>query len=89
MAFGLRNAPGLFEKLMTSILAGYIEKFCKVYLDDVIVFNNTLKEHEEHLQFWNGSEPIGSGIISLNAPSPRLFGISDYVGDEQAPAKAY
>lgn len=50
MAFGLRNPSGSFQKFMTSILVGYIHKHCKVYLDDAIVYSNTLAKHEGYLE---------------------------------------
>lgn len=50
MSFGLRNAPGSFQKLMNVVLARYLDRFCKVYLDDVIVYSDILEQHEEHLE---------------------------------------
>ena len=49
MAFGLKNAGPTFQKLMELILAGMDNKTCLVYIDDIIVFNNTEKSHLETL----------------------------------------
>lgn len=49
MPFGLCNAPATFQRLMESILEGLIGKACMVYLDDILVFGQTLDEHLENL----------------------------------------
>ncbi|KAL1269183.1 hypothetical protein QQF64_031472 [Cirrhinus molitorella] len=43
MAFGLRNAPATFQRLMNSVLAGV--QNCKAYLDDIVVYSTSWKEH--------------------------------------------
>lgn len=51
MPFGLKGAPATFQKLMTNeVLAGYLHKFIKVYLDDILIYSRTLTEHWEHLR---------------------------------------
>ena len=47
--FGLINAPSHFQRIMNQLIEPY-SKFCSVYLDDVIVFSNTLEEHLNHLE---------------------------------------
>ena len=46
--FGLAQAPAYFQKLRTSILKDF--NFTKVYLDDIIIFSNTLEEHLSHIR---------------------------------------
>ena len=61
MPFGFKNAPAVFQRLMQRVLMGLNPdegpSFVSVYLDDVIVFSETLEDHLEHLRkvmerFW-------------------------------------
>ena len=45
MPFGLTNAPSTFQMLMGLVLAGLSWSTCLVYLDDIIVFSQTVEEH--------------------------------------------
>lgn len=47
MAFGLRNAPATFQRLMNSVLAGV--QNCKAYLDDIVVYSSSWKAHVDTL----------------------------------------
>lgn len=51
LPFGLRNAPMAFQAHMQSVLAGLHLMIVLVYIDDIIVFSETMEEHKEHLQF--------------------------------------
>ena len=46
MPFGLKNAPATFQRLMDQVLSGLqgIELF--VYLDDIVLYAGSLREHE-------------------------------------------
>ena len=50
MSFGLTNAPATFSRLMNSVFMEYLDKFVVVYLDDILVYSKSEKEHEEHLR---------------------------------------
>ena len=46
MFFGLTNSPATFQALMNSIFADLIAQGkVAVYLDDILIFTETLKEH--------------------------------------------
>ncbi|KAL7291774.1 hypothetical protein TKK_0014559 [Trichogramma kaykai] len=50
MPFGLKGAPGTFQRLMAQeVLTGYLGKFCICYLDDIIIHSKTYEEHLHHL----------------------------------------
>ena len=48
MPFGLCNAPSTFQRLMQRILQG-LGSFCSVYIDDILVFSESVEEHLVHL----------------------------------------
>ena len=45
MLFGLTNAPATFQRLMECVLAGLVGEEYLIYLDDIMVFSTTFKEH--------------------------------------------
>lgn len=49
MPFGLKGAPATFQRLMNTILSGLCGIKCFIYLDDVVIYANNLKEHNERL----------------------------------------
>jgi predicted aspartyl protease len=49
MAFGLTNAPATFQRGMDKLFRG-LDKFCLVYLDDIIIFSPTIEKHFEDIQ---------------------------------------
>jgi len=51
LPFGIKNGPADFSKLMFQILMSLmIQNFVRVYLDDVIIYSNTLEDHFKHIQ---------------------------------------
>ena len=49
MPFGLTNAPATFQHLMVSCLGELHLNWCIIYLDDIIIFSKTPKEHLQRL----------------------------------------
>ena len=69
MAFGLMNAPTVFQRPMQQVLAGLNPEdgpdHVAVYLDDILVFSKNLAEHKEHLhQVFERLENVGLKLKS-------------------------
>ena len=47
--FGLCNAPATFQRLMQMVLAGLQWDICLAYLDDIIIFSSTFRQHLDRL----------------------------------------
>ena len=50
MPFGLTNVPATFQRLMESCLGDMLLKWVIIYLDDIIIFSKTPKDHTERLR---------------------------------------
>ena len=49
LSMGLTNAPTTFQRSKQSVL-GSFSTFCRIYLDDIIIFSITREQHKQHLQ---------------------------------------
>jgi len=45
LPFGLKNAPSIFQRAIDDVLRDHIGKTCYVYVDDVIIFSQTMESH--------------------------------------------
>lgn len=50
MRMGLFEAPGTFMRVMHFVFRPYIGVFIVVYIDDILIFSKSLKEHVTHLR---------------------------------------
>ena len=50
MPFRLTNAPATFCNLMNDVLFDFLDSFVVVYLDDIVIYSQTLQDHLVHLQ---------------------------------------
>ncbi|GJV80902.1 putative reverse transcriptase domain-containing protein [Tanacetum coccineum] len=50
MCFGLTNAQAVFMDLMNWVCKPYLDKFVIVFIDDILIYSKSKKEHEEHLR---------------------------------------
>jgi hypothetical protein len=49
MPMGMRNSPATHQRWVTLALKDLIGKICHVYLDNVIIWSNTLEEHKANV----------------------------------------
>ncbi|KAI7797064.1 hypothetical protein IRJ41_012065 [Triplophysa rosa] len=50
LPFGLTNAPAIFQGLINDVLGDMINRFVFVYLDDILIFSQSLQEHTRHVR---------------------------------------
>ena len=71
MPFGYRNGPAFFQRVMQKILAPFLWIFALVYIDDIVIFSKSFKDHCQHIE--TVLEAIKSAEITLS-PSKFHFG---------------
>ena len=49
MLFGLFNASVSFQNYINNILWDYLDVFCTTYIDDILIYCDTLKKHKQHV----------------------------------------
>lgn len=79
MLFGLKNAPATCPRALEIILSEVRWHTCLIYLDDAIVFSNTVTDHIRHVDYilallWNAK--ISLKLKTYFSFQPRL----DYFG---------
>jgi hypothetical protein len=50
MPMGMRNSPATHQRRVAHALRDHIGKICHVYLDDIVIWSNSLEEHKRNIQ---------------------------------------
>ena len=50
MLFGLKYTPISWMDLMNSLYKEYLDKFVIVFIDNILIYSYTRREHEEYLR---------------------------------------
>ena len=50
MPFGLANGLSSFQNYINDVLHGMLDVFCTAYIDDILIYSNSKKEHGEHVR---------------------------------------
>src|SRR6266481_2015456 len=50
MPFGLSNAPAVFQRFINDVLEGLLDICVIGYIDDILVYSDSLEEHKDHVQ---------------------------------------
>ena len=71
MPMGLRNSPPIHQRRVMTVLRKYIGKICHVYMDDIIIWSNSIKEHEEHVRII--LQALQDAGLHINRKKTHLF----------------
>ena len=50
MLFRLTNGPASWQRFINDLLWEYLNEFCTAYLNDILIYSNSMKEHWQHVQ---------------------------------------
>ena len=50
MPFGLTNVLGDFQHFINDVLHPFLDAFCTAYLDDILIYSETLEEPQAHVK---------------------------------------
>ena len=51
MQFRLINIPTIFQKRINSVLGEHLDEFIMAYLDNIIIYSNSKKEHFQYIKW--------------------------------------
>ena len=50
MPFSLANTPSSFQYYLNDTLRDYLDVFCTAYIDDILIYSRSKKEHTKHIR---------------------------------------
>jgi hypothetical protein len=50
MLFSLTNMPASFQRWMNDVLSDYLDIFCITYLDDILIYSDSMEEYRKHVR---------------------------------------
>lgn len=79
MPMGLRNTPSIHQRRVVHTLRGLLGKFCHIYIDNIIVWADTIEEHEKCLCL--AMEALTKAQLYLNPKKCKFFQLEvDFLG---------
>ncbi|GJT79561.1 putative reverse transcriptase domain-containing protein [Tanacetum coccineum] len=70
MLFGLTNTPAVFMYLVNRVCKPYLDRFVIVFIDDILIYSKSRKEHEGHLSIHGDPSKIESIKDSASPKTP-------------------
>jgi hypothetical protein len=49
-AFNLTNTPIIFQHFINDCVRDYLDMFCTAYLDNILIYSDTVEEHQVHVE---------------------------------------
>jgi hypothetical protein len=70
MPFGLRNSGKTFSALMNTVLAPFMDKFVKVFVDDTLIYSPDLETHFKHIEMV--MEKLRDANLTIHLPKSEF-----------------
>jgi len=74
MSFGLCNVPGTFQHYINDTFRDFLDEFLVVYLDDILIYSDNLKEDQKDIRKVLGQLPEAGLFLK---PSKCKFHIQE------------
>jgi hypothetical protein len=71
MPMGLWNSPAIHQRQVTNILQPFLGKICHVYLDDIVIWSNSMEEHIANVKTIMGA--LRDAKLHVNQKKTKLF----------------
>ena len=71
MPMGFRNSPAIHQRRVTNALRKYIGKICHVYLDDIVVWSDSIDDHIKNVN--TIMEALRAAKLYVNPKKTHLF----------------
>ena len=71
MPMGFRNSPAIHQRRVTNALRQYIGKICHVYLDDIVVWSDSIEDHIKNVH--KILEALRLAKLYVNEKKTNLF----------------
>jgi hypothetical protein len=71
MPMGLRNSPAIHQRRVTNVLRPFIGKICHIYLDDIIIWSDSMEEHMENVR--TIMRALRDAKLHVNRKKTKLF----------------
>jgi hypothetical protein len=71
MLFRLANALSMFQHYVNDALWPYLDLFCSAYIDDILIFSNTLAKHKQHV--WLVLKAMEEARLQLNINKCKFY----------------
>ena len=68
---GIKNAPAIHQRRVTTALCPWIGRFCHIYMDDIAVWSRSLDEHTENIT--KLLQSLLDNKLYLNPKKTKLF----------------
>ena len=79
MPMGCRNAPATHQRRMNQALHKHIGTICHVYLDDIVIWSSSVKEHQRNV--WMILQALrDADLYCLNKKSQLFTTKLDFLG---------